>query len=138
VLLAAQRFTELIRAALRSLIAIVVLLLINQQALAFRCGSKLVVDGIEEQRVLEICGEPASIRHLGYAVRPYDMSSRRQTLPGLSVDRYPTYGRFSHEVLITEYIYNFGPRKLMRRLVFEGGILVTIETMGYGYLENKP
>ena len=130
--------TQVFRLSREALIAIVMLLLISQQALAFRCGSKLVIDGIEEQKVLDICGEPASVRHLGYAVRPYDMSSRRQTLPGLSVDRYPTYGRFSHEVLITEYIYNFGPRKLMRRLVFEDGILVTIETLGYGYLEKKP
>jgi hypothetical protein len=121
----------------RSLFAIVMLLLISQQALAFRCGNKLVKDGIEEYKVLQICGEPASVRHLGYAVRPYDIGSRRQALPGLSVDRYPAYGHFSHEVLITEYIYNFGPRKFMQRLMFEGGILVTIEPIGYGYIENK-
>lgn len=112
--------------------------LLSDQAFAFRCGSKLVRDGIHEQKVLQICGEPVSVRHLGYAIRPYDFSSRRQTLPGLSVNRYPYHRNFSEEVLITEYVYNFGPRKLMRRLVFEGGILVTIETLGYGYHEKKP
>lgn len=122
----------------RSLVVLVLFLLFSQQALAFRCGSKLVTDGIHEQEVRDICGEPVSVRHLGYAIRPYDLGSRRQSLPGLSVDHHPTYGHFSHEVLVTEYVYNFGPRKFMRRLVFEGGILVTIETLGYGYREEKP
>ncbi len=122
---------------IRYLAVLVPVLLFSQQALAFRCGSKLVVDGIHEQKVREICGEPVSIRHLGYAIRPYDMSSRHKSWSGLSVDRYPRYGHFNHEVLITEYVYNFGPRKLMRRLVFEDGILVTIETLGYGYREEN-
>ncbi len=120
-----------------SLLIIVVFMLSSQQALAFRCGNKLVRDGIHQQVVLEICGEPVSIRHLGYALRPYDFSSRG-SLGGLSVERHPVYGRYNQEVLVTEYVYNFGPRKLMRRLMFEDGILVTIETLGYGYREDKP
>lgn len=28
------------------------------------------------------------------------------------------------------------PRKLMRRLVFGGGVLVSIESLGYGYRET--
>jgi hypothetical protein len=38
--------------------------------------------------------------------------------------------------MVTAYAYNFGPRKLMRRLVFEAGILVSIESLGYGYRET--
>jgi len=34
---------------------------------------------------------------------------------------------------VTELVYNFGPRKLMRKLRFEGGLLTSIETIGYGY-----
>jgi len=55
----------------------------------------------------------------------------------MSVEHYPGYGRFIEEVVLTEFVYNFGPRKLMRRLMFEGGILVKIETIGYGYRETK-
>jgi hypothetical protein len=120
-----------------SLLIIILFLLSSQQALAFRCGNKLVRDGIHEQVVLEICGEPVSIRYLGYALRPYDFSSRR-SLGGLSVEHHPNYGRYSQEVLVTEYVYNFGPRKLMRRLMFEDGILVTIESLVYVYREDKP
>jgi hypothetical protein len=114
-----------------------VLLLFSQQALAFRCGSKLVTEGILEQTVRDICGEPATVRHLGYAVRPVWISSRRQSLSGLSSSRYRSYGHFSQEVRVTEYVYNFGPRKLMQRLVFEDDVLVTIETLGSGYLDEK-
>lgn len=41
------------------------------------------------------------------------------------------------QVILTEYVYNFGPRKLMRRLIFEGGVLTSIEKIGYGYRETK-
>ena len=53
---------------------------------------------------------------------------------GWTTRHFPGYG-IAQEVVVTEYVYNFGPRKLMRRLVFEGGILVSIESLGYGYRE---
>ena len=49
----------------------------------------------------------------------------------------PNYGHYTQEVVMTEYVYNFGPRKFMRRLIFEGGVLVSIETIGYGYRESR-
>jgi hypothetical protein len=48
----------------------------------------------------------------------------------------PGVGHFATEVIVTEFIYNFGPRKLMRRLIFEGNVLVEIESIGYGYIEK--
>lgn len=33
--------------------------------------------------------------------------------------------------------YNLGPQKLMRRIVFEDGAVVDIETLGYGYREKS-
>lgn len=116
-------------------VALAVLLLVPEAAHAFRCKNKLVRDGMHEQEVIAICGEPVTRRHLGVAVRgyPYAWST---VGPG-TAQRYSTaYGVLSEEVLITEYVYNFGPRKLMRRLVFEGGVLVDIESLGYGYTEK--
>ena len=100
---------------------------------AFRCGNKLVIENMHEEQVRQACGEPATIRHLGYAVRGIDLSARRGLSSGFSTRRFPGYGHFTQEVVVTEYVYNFGPRKFMRRLVFEGGILVSIEAIGYGY-----
>ena len=110
-------------------------LLVAEPAEAFRCGTKLVKEGMHEQQVIAICGEPAAIRHLGYALRPYTHRPRRSQ--GLTEYYYPGLGVYAQEVAITEYIYNFGPRKQMRRLVFEGGFLADIEAIGYGYHEKK-
>lgn len=110
-------------------------LLFPEQAHAFRCGSKLVKEGMHEAQVVAVCGEPTTRRDLGVAVRYYDYRYYRETSPGWSSYRRPGYGSFASEVVITEYVYNFGPRKLMRRLVFEGGVLETIESIGYGYIK---
>lgn len=109
------------------------LMVLSDPAHALRCGSKLVLEGMLEQEVIEHCGEPTSVRHLGYVVRSFHPLSRRN-LSGTEIYRY---GRdYYQEVPVTVFVYNFGPRKLMRRLRFEGGMLTDIETLGYGYLEK--
>ena len=120
---------------LASLIILIIALLAAEPAAAFRCGSKLVMDGMHEVQVVAICGQPATRRNLGYALRGYDYRYHGNPGSGWTEYRNPGYGYLAQEIIITEYVYNFGPRKLMRRLLFEGGVLVTIETIGYGYLE---
>ena len=120
---------------LAALIVLIVALLAAEPAAAFRCGSKLVKDGMHEVQVVAICGRPTTHRNLGYALRGYDYRYHRNLGSGWTEYRNPGYGYLTQEVIITEYVYNFGPRKFMRRLLFEGGVLVTIETIGYGYLE---
>jgi len=120
---------------LASLIVLIVALLAAEPAAAFRCGTKLVMDGMHEVQVVAICGQPTTHRILGYALRAYDYRYHRNPGSGWSTYRNPGYGLLTQEVIITEYVYNFGPRKLMRRLIFEGGVLIKIETIGYGYRE---
>jgi len=107
-------------------------------AYAFRCKSKLVKDGMHEQQVIAICGQPTTRRDLGYAVRSLSFGWQRVPSGGFHRSYYPAYSHLQQEVIVTEYVYNFGPRKLMRRLIFEGGVLVNIETIGYGYIEKQP
>lgn len=118
-----------------SLAGVILLLAVTfaAPAHAFRCGSKIVIKNMHEAQVRRACGEPTTMRDLGYVVRGADLSTRRGLSPGFSTRRFPGYGNFTQEVVVTEYVYNFGPRKFMRRLVFEGGILVSIEAIGYGY-----
>ncbi len=73
------------------------------------------------------------MRHIGRTVRNVNIPIESRS-GGWTSRTYPGYG-FLQEVVITEYVYNFGPRKLMRRLLFEGGVLVSIESLGYGYRE---
>jgi hypothetical protein len=105
---------------------------------AFRCKSKLVVDGMHEQQVIAACGQPTTLRHLGYALQAYNFGFRSHYPGGISTERsYPGYGSLHQQVILTEYVYNFGPRKFMQRLIFEGGVLVKIESIGYGYIKKK-
>lgn len=116
-------------------VAAVVLLLSSADALAFRCGNKIVRDGMHEVQVIKVCGEPTTRRLIGRTVRGVEFPIVRHRSPGAVVYRTPGFGHFVTEVIVTEFTYNFGPRKLMRRLLFEGGVLVRIETIGYGYHE---
>lgn len=111
----------------------ILLLVVSDPAHALRCGSRLVLEGMLEQEVIKHCGEPTEVRHLGYVVRSFHPLSRRH-LSGTEIYRYGH--DYYQEVPVTVFIYNFGPRKLMRRLRFEGGALADIETLGYGYLEK--
>ncbi|MDJ0911542.1 MAG: DUF2845 domain-containing protein [Woeseiaceae bacterium] len=114
----------------------IVALLAAESAEAFRCKNRIVRDGMHEQQVIALCGEPTTRRHLGYATRGVNYGWRRDYPGGISRRQYPGHTTLIEEVVITEYVYNFGPRKFMRRLVFEGGVLVTIESIGYGYRED--
>lgn len=111
-----------------------VFVLQSDPAHALRCGSRLVKDGMHESRVIEMCGEPVARRHLGYVLRPYILK-RPAGIVGTHSTRH-IYSGFHEELLVTELTFNFGPRKLMRILRFEGGQLTSIRTAGYGYLER--
>jgi hypothetical protein len=108
------------------------LLLLSEAAEALRCGSRIVRDGMHEEQVRAFCGEPIAKRQLGFVIRSYYPGNYH--FGGVSGNYY-RYG-YPTEVLATEWVYNFGPRKLMRIMRFEGGYLVEIRTAGYGYLVN--
>jgi len=106
--------------------------LASDPAHALRCGNRLVKDGMHENEVKAICGKPISERSLGYVLRSHIDRSH-----GLTTTRYYGRGGYTREVLVTELVFNFGPRKLMRKMRFEGGVLTSIETIGYGYRQKR-
>jgi hypothetical protein len=110
------------------------LAVVTTPAHAFRCGNKIVSKDMHEAQVVRACGTPTTMRNIGRTLRHINIPIESNYGGGWTARHFPGYG-FSQEVVITEYVYNFGPRKLMRRLLFEGGVLVSIETLGYGYLE---
>jgi hypothetical protein len=117
-----------------ALLVVSVLLLMSDPAHALRCGNKLVLKGMLESEVQAHCGDPTATRDLGYVVRSVHPLAYPPVHGGVLFRYGP--GHYYQEVQVTEYIYNLGPRKLMRRLRFENGILTEVETMGYGYLER--
>jgi hypothetical protein len=91
-----------------------------------RCGSKLILPGDIRDKVQALCGEPAEITHSSILRRPSYVRHGRVTY----------FGDQLTEIPVENWIYNFGPNKLMRRLRFVDGILEEIETLEYGY--NSP
>lgn len=114
-------------------------LLLSQPALALRCGAKLISDGTPQGKVLRYCGEPESIqvrtvvraglpRNRSFGLARYRFDARtRSDSELLFADR--AYEEF----IIEEWTYNFGPRRLMRVIRFENGIVTSIKQLGYGY-----
>jgi hypothetical protein len=104
---------------------------------AFRCGNRIVIEKMHEQDVRGACGEPSAVKHLGLVLRHVEIPRRRGLSVLASGPQHATFPLILQEVAVTEFFYNFGPRKFKRRLVFEGGILVSIEPIGYGYRERR-
>jgi hypothetical protein len=110
------------------------LLSIADDAWALRCDSKVVQEGMQEVRVIDLCGEPVSVRHLGYVLRPYIVKVPAGSFGSRATRR--VYGGYHENLMVTEMLFNFGPHRLMRLIRFEGGVVTSIKTAGYGYLDN--
>jgi hypothetical protein len=88
---------------------------------ALRCGSELVGMGAYTYEVRQSCGEPQArnawtayrIVHVG----PHNAPVREEVVIPISVE---------------EWVYDFGPHRLVRVLRFEAGRLVDVSTLGYG------
>lgn len=117
-----------------SVVAVAAMLL-PFSAQAMRCGTVLITKGDVQAKVVRYCGEPVQTQER-YALRSgfYARSGLVYNgTSGSSKQRYYPYGRY--EVLVEEWVFNFGPNKLMRQVTFENGVVVDVETLGYGYHE---
>lgn len=104
-------------------------------ALALRCGNKLVQRGDPMPKVLKFCGEPVATQTRSIVRRgiPRSRVFRDRDLRGFSEDELLINDRAYVEVLVDEWTYNFGPRKLMRIIRFENGLVADVKELGYGY-----
>lgn len=79
-------------------------------------GSRFLV-GDTQYETFRKCGEPASRQR-------HEEEIRKQSRDGIE-----------HRIIVSldEWIYDFGPHRLLHVLHFRDGILVKVETRGYGY-----
>jgi hypothetical protein len=90
---------------------------------SFRCGTRLIVEGATRGEVIARCGEPSEVERRAILRRPVLWRFGR---PYYLSDELV-------EVPVETWTYNLGPDKLMRRLRLEDGVVVEIDTLGYGY-----
>jgi hypothetical protein len=89
-----------------------------------RCGSRIFSLGDSSAEMNDTCGKPAQISR--FSVDGVTGSIRA------GVRAQDTSGETQVEI----WTYNFGPSQLMQRVRIENGVVVKIETLGYGY--NEP
>lgn len=90
---------------------------------SFRCGTRLVTDGDSIAKVEALCGPPTSVERREVLQRPIRWYRGRPYYTSYELVPVP----------VEVWTYNLGPRKLMRRLKFEDGLLVDVDTLGHGY-----
>jgi Protein of unknown function (DUF2845) len=88
-------------------------------AYGMRCGTDLVTTGQWSYEVLEHCGPPVE----QHVLTQY---------PGFN---YGFLGMWP--VVVEEWIYDLGPHRLRRRLLFEDGLLIQIDTLDKGVLLDR-
>lgn len=90
---------------------------------SFRCGSRLVHEGDTRAEVVAKCGDPTDVEHRSIWRRPTYWHHGRAISLGTDFVEIP----------VELWLYNLGSNQLMRRVRFEDGLVVEIETLGYGY-----
>jgi hypothetical protein len=93
---------------------------------SLRCGSRLVSEEDTREQVLAKCGEAAEVQHSSVWRVPLVWIGGRRIRAGNDLIEVP----------VELWIYNFGPHKFMRRVRFEDGLVVDVETLGYGYIKD--
>ena len=119
---------------LRRLLFCLLILLVADPAMALRCGNKLVSKGDPMAKVLRYCGEPVSVQQRSIVrggvprTRTFDGDRLHNRDDELLIN-----DRSYVEIVVEEWTYNFGPRKLMRLIRFENGLVANIKNLRYGY-----
>lgn len=114
-----------------------------QPALALRCQSRIISEGDPQAKVLRFCGEPTAVQQRviyragipgGWVNRGVVVRSGQSEIRVAS-EELLIHQRSVVEVLVEEWTYNLGPRKLMRVVQFENGVVKDVRRLGYGYVE---
>jgi hypothetical protein len=106
-----------------TLLLVAVAAAVPASADSLRCGTRLVSEGDTRVQVEARCGAPADI-------------IRRTRLAAPVIWRHGRRYRIGNgdiEIVVEEWTYNLGPHRFMRRVRFEDGVVVAVDTLGYGY-----
>ena len=115
-----------------------------------RCGSAIISERATKFEVLQKCGEPAWVEEIMiYDTVPFDSSPGGRRIerhevpyhqvptqsddPTLPYVLPPGYKLLVPPQLVEDWSYNFGPNRFVYRLRFRQGVLLEIQTGGYGY-----
>jgi Protein of unknown function (DUF2845) len=90
-----------------------------------RCGSRIIDRGTSSAEVSSFCGQPTQVDH----TTVFRGDARR-------VDDDGRVTGIGADVQVEFWTYNFGPNLLMERVRIEDGVVVEVQSLGYGF--NEP
>jgi hypothetical protein len=92
---------------------------------AMRCGSRIIDRGTSSAEVSSFCGPPTQVDRT---------EAYRSGAVTADSDSQPT--GMGADAQIEFWTYNFGPNLLMERVRIEDGIVVAVQSLGYGFNEE--
>jgi hypothetical protein len=102
---------------------------------AMRCGNRIVSTGDHQAKVKALCGEPdqaesRTVYRSGLPRQQLDVDVDGSAV----VDReLLIHNRSLVEVEVEVWLFNRGPRRLMREVVFRDNKVIDVKILGYGY-----
>lgn len=94
-----------------------------------RCEPRRVVEGLSKYRLVMLCGEPVTKRSENHLKPLY---ARPEIYRGQG-GTYAYRNQYVTPVYREEWVYNFGSRSPMRRVILEDGRVTDVETIDRGF-----
>lgn len=95
------------------------------------CKDRLVKLGSSQYDVSALCGPPDGMQQRS-EMRPV----RRQVRVPCAAGMCLTVIDDAVQVLVEEWVYDFGTQRFLQYLTFEGGTLIRVKAGGYGHKEQ--
>ncbi len=94
-----------------------------------RCEPRRVVEGLSKYRLVTLCGEPLTRRSENVLKSLY----ARPEIYRNDSDPYAYRNQYVTPVYREEWVYNFGSRSAMRRVILEDGRVTHVESIDRGF-----
>lgn len=94
-----------------------------------RCEPRRVVEGLSKYRLVAQCGEPLTRRSENALRAAY----RQSEIYRNGLDPYAYRHQYLTPVYREEWVYNFGSRSPMRRVILEDGRVTNVESIDRGF-----
>jgi hypothetical protein len=103
---------------------------------SMRCGSRLISEGDPQAKVAKICGKPTQTETrtiLRAGIPRQDVRVGAQPAASRSYDELLIHDRSLVEVEVEVWLYNRGPSRLMREVVFRDNRILAVNLLGRGF-----
>jgi hypothetical protein len=103
---------------------------------SMRCGTRLISEGDPQAKVVKICGKPTQTETrtiLRAGIPRQDIRVGVRLAASRSHDELLVHDRSLVEIEVEVWLYNRGPSRLMREVVFRDNRILAVNLLGRGF-----